>query len=97
MNLLDPVAFKWDLLCLQLGVPQSDLNNIVADPMRLAGAPRTHLHDGLYVWIKKGGSNCTVLALCDALEEASVDEPVLASELRMKLNNRGMYVCHCVL
>ena len=88
MNLLDPVAHKWELLCLQLGVPQSDLSNIAADPMRLAGAPKTHLQDGLYVWIKKGGEDCTVSALCGALEGPSVDEPVLASELKMKLNNR---------
>ena len=85
MNLLQPVAYRWNDLCLQLGVLQSDLNNIAANPMRMSGAPNTFLQDGLYIWLQKEPASCTIPALCEALKSPAVDETALANEVEERL------------
>lgn len=88
MNLLDPVAFKWELLCLQLGVPLSDLKNIESNPMKFSGAPKTFLQDGLYIWLQQEPKQHTISVLCQALKEAVMDEEVLSKEIERKLKSR---------
>ena len=88
MNLLDSVAYKWDQLGIQLEVPYTDLKNIEANPMRMAGAPKTFLQDALYMWMQRGGDMCTILALCEALKSESVDEEVLAAQVEQRLRSR---------
>ena len=91
MNALAPVASKWNPICLQLGVPYSKLLNIEAQPMRLSGAPRTFLQDGLYEWLQRSTGTRTITSLCTALKEPSVGEPVVAIEVEETLrNHRGM-------
>ncbi len=81
MNVLEPVASKWDSICLQLGVPQSTLSNIQAKPTLLAGAPQTFLRSGLYEWMRSGAETCTVSSLANALRTPSVNEVFLANEI----------------
>lgn len=85
MRVLDPVAYKWDVLCLQLGVSQGDLKNIAANAMRIPGAPKTFLQDALYAWLQQQNDQCTISALCTALQSDVVDEEVLSHEVEVKL------------
>ena len=86
-NLLQPMASRWDCLCLQLGVLQSDLNNISAQPSRSHGAPWTFLQDGLYAWLQQGHKACTITALCAALESPSVADLTLSGHVKIKLRS----------
>ena len=88
MNDLTPVAHKWNFICLQLGVPQSTLVNIEAQPMRIAGAPLTFLQDGLFEWLRVGSDSCTITLLCEALTAPSVDEAVLAAKVEESLKRK---------
>ena len=87
VDLLIPIASKWDILCLQLGILQSTINNILADPLKLSGAPRSFLQGGLYAWLQRGLGVCTITALCKALEAPSVAEFVLRNHVETKLKN----------
>ena len=87
MNLLRPMASRWDCLCLQLGVLQSDLNNISAQPSRIPGAPVTFLQDGLYAWLQQGHKACTITALCAALESPSVADLTLSGHVKIELRS----------
>lgn len=93
MNLLRQVASKWEILCLQLGVPQGDLNNIASNPMRFSGAPLTFLQDALYSWLQGRDDQRTISALCTALRSDVVDEEVLSHEVERKLRaHKGLGV-----
>lgn len=85
MRVLDPVAYKWDVLCLQLGVPEGDLKNIAANAMRIPGAPKTFLQDAIYTWLQQQNDQCTISSLCTALRSDVVDENVWSHEVEVKL------------
>ena len=90
MNLLRPVAARWYVLCIQLGVSHGDLDNIAANPLKLAGAPLTFLQDGLYVWLQQDPpSKRTISALCDVLRSPVMDENRLCREVAESLNRRS--------
>ena len=98
MNLLNPVAARWDIICLQLGVSQSDLNNISANPMKYHGAPKTYFQDALHAWLQKNPDTCTISVLCGALRSESVGEVVLARNVETSLRARRgkcvtVYMC----
>jgi len=88
VNDLAPVAHKWNFICLQLGVPQSTLVNIEAQPMRLTGAPQTYLQDGLFEWLRGRSSSRTITDLCNALVAPSVGENVLAEKVEESLKRK---------
>lgn len=86
MNLLRPVAFKWESLCLQLGISQGDLNNISCNPMKIAGAPLSFLQDALYSWMQQSDDDRhTIAVLCEALRANAVGEEVLAGRVETEL------------
>ena len=97
MTLLDPVAHRWNDLCLQLGVPLTELRIIEARPTLIPGAPRSYLREGVFEWLNRGSAQqpCTVTNLCNALRANPLDENTLAEQVKMALNNRGMYNSEC--
>lgn len=88
MVLLRPVADRWDIFCLQLGVMHTELRLIAANPTRMAGAPLTFLQDSLYAWLHGANGQCTISVLCDALRSEVVEEGVLSVTVEEKLKAR---------
>ena len=78
MRELRPVAPKWQIFSVQLGVPASEVDVIAAKPLLLPGAPLTFLQDALTYWIRKSHPACTLNTLCDVLKSDLVNESTLA-------------------
>ena len=99
MNLLRPVAHKWETLCVQLGVSMGDIKNIGANPMKFSGAPLTFLQDGLYVWLQNSpGPKRSISALCDVLKGPVISEVTLGVEVEKHLKGAkgNSYVATCI-
>ena len=82
MEELHCIAPKWQIFCVQLGVPNGELNVIAAKPLLLAGAPVTFLQDALDYWICK--AHPTLNILCEALKSKVVGESTLAVHFEAK-------------
>ena len=85
MNLLRPVAVKWELFCVQLGVPHTEVKLIAADPLKLVGGLLACFQHALSYWLQQPRS---ISLLCDALRSEVIDEEVLATEVEAKLKAR---------
>lgn len=81
MRELRPVAPKWQVFSVQLGVPASEVDVIAAKPLLLSGAPLTFLQDALKYWISESHPACTLNTLCDVLKSDLVNESALAVHL----------------
>jgi hypothetical protein len=87
---LYPIAPKWQVFSVQLGVPTSELNVIAAKPLLLSGAPLTFLQDALNYWICNTHPACTLNTLCDVLKSEVMGESMLAAQVETKfLEYRG--------
>lgn len=81
MRELYPVAPKWQIFSVQLGVPTSELNVIAAKPLLLPGAPLTFLQDAVNYWIREAHPACSLSTLCDVLKSEVMGESTLAVQL----------------
>ena len=81
---LRPIAPKWQIFSVQLGVPTSEMNVIAAKPLLLSGAPLTFLQDALNYWISEAHPACTLNTLCDVLKSEVVGEGTLAVQVEAK-------------
>ena len=84
MRELYPLAPKWQIFGVQLGVPTSELSIIAAKPLLISGAPLTFLQDALNYWICETHPACTVNSLCDVLKSEVMGEGTLAVQVEGK-------------
>lgn len=88
MELLRPVAPKWNLLGLQLGIPMSEIQIIMAKPMLMTGAPLSYMQEALYIWLQQKPPDYpwpTISHLCKVLKSDVIDEDILASQVKEAL------------
>ena len=89
VNVLAPVAYKWEQLALQLGFEYDAVQNIKAKTSLIPGAPQSYLQDVLGLWLKHKPPTQeypTKSSLIQALQSESMDEMVLAKAVQEKYN-----------
>ena len=88
MEVLRPVAPKWNLLGLQLGIPMSEIQIVMAKPLLMSGAPLSYMQEALFIWLQQKPPDKpwpTISHLCTVLKTDVIDEDVLAAEVEKAL------------
>lgn len=90
IKLLRPVVSLWDILGVQLGVPQAEIQIIKAKPLLLAGAPLSFLQEMLYIWLQRKPPEHdwpTVRQLCDTLEGDVLEANIVAENVKASFSS----------
>lgn len=79
LNLLSPLAHKWDLLAVQLEFTYDEIENIRTKVALIPKAPQSYLQELIGLWLKRGPPK-------SILSEALKSDSVMELEIVKRLN-----------
>lgn len=87
LNLLSPLAHKWDHIAVQLRFTYDEIENIRTKVVLIPRAPLSYLQELIGLWLKREPSKFqsypTKFTLSEALKSDSVMELEIAAKLKL--------------